>query len=150
MTLENRQPTPQSGPSAADRIPSGGGGVTGIWYRDGRILMTRRSVGIPFPGLWCFPGGGIEAGEDEITALKREWREELGTSVEPVRKVGSVEIANAAGRFPLYWYFVTGNEDAFEPNPLEVAEVRWIPLEESAVHARPDRVEPQDAGLAGA
>ncbi len=130
MTLENRQPTPQTGPLSAHRIPSGGGGVVGVWYRDGRVLMTRRAAGISYPGLWCFPGGGIEAGEDEIAALKREWREELGTSVEPLRKIGSFETSNAAGRFPLHWYFVASTEEAFQPNPQEVAEVRWMPLEQ--------------------
>jgi 8-amino-7-oxononanoate synthase len=129
MNPQNRQPNPSPAP-ASHRIPSGGGGVVGIWYRDGHVLMTRRASGIPYPNLWCFPGGGIEAGEDEIAALKREWREELGTAVQPLRKIGSFEITNAAGRFPLHWYFVTSDDDAFRPNPLEVAEVRWIPVEQ--------------------
>ena len=125
MTLENQQPKPPIA-SHTHRIPSGGGGVTGIWYRAGRILMTRRAAAIPYPNLWCFPGGGIEAGEDEVTALKREWREELGTSIEAVRKIGSYAITTPAGRFPLHWYFVTSDEDVFQPNPQEVAEVKWI------------------------
>lgn len=132
MIPENQQPNPHSGALHADRIPNGGGGVVGIWYRAGRILMTRRAATIAYPNLWCFPGGGMEAGEDEITALKREWREELGTAVEAIRKIGSFEITNAAGRFPLHWYFVTSNEDVFQPNPREVAEVSWVPVEEAA------------------
>jgi 8-amino-7-oxononanoate synthase len=131
MNSENRQPDPQP-EQAGHRIPSGGGGVVGIWYRDGHVLMTRRAAGIPYPNLWCFPGGGIEAGEDEITALKREWREELGTSVEPIRKIGSFEITvlKAGGRFPLHWWFVTSDEDSFQPDPREVAEVSWVPIEQ--------------------
>jgi 8-amino-7-oxononanoate synthase len=114
----------------ADRIPSGGGGVVGTWYRDGKILMTRRADSIPYPGLWCFPGGGIEAGEDEVAALKREWQEELGTSIRVLRKIGSREVSTPAGRFPLHWYQVSSEQDQFHPDSREVAEVRWIAVED--------------------
>ena len=60
----------------------------------------------------------MEAGEDEITALQREWREELGTSVQTIRKIGSVEITNAAGRFPLHWYLVEGDSQLLRPDPV--------------------------------
>ncbi len=121
-----------AGGGGVDRTPAGGGGVAGVWYRDGRVLLTLRAAGIPYAGQWCFPGGGMEAGEDEVTALKREWREELGTAIEPVRRAGEVWIRNARGRFPLHYYFVTGDDEAFRPNPNEVAEVRWVPVEQIA------------------
>ena len=47
MIPENQQPNPHSAASPSDRIPRGGGGVIGIWYRAGRILMTRRAATIP-------------------------------------------------------------------------------------------------------
>lgn len=139
MNREQPQPAPDSFASSDPRIPAGPGGVVGIWYRAGCLLMTRRSATIPYPNQWCFPGGGIEAGEDEITALQREWREELGTAVQPLRKIGSLEITNARGRFPLHWYFVISDDDAFAPSALEVAEVRWIPLDQ--ILQLPDLIE---------
>lgn len=36
------------------------------------------------------PGGGIEAGEDEITALKRECLEETGCQIEVSSEIGSI------------------------------------------------------------
>jgi 8-amino-7-oxononanoate synthase len=129
MEME-RQPNHHAPGQQASRVPKGGGGVAGIWYRDGQVLMTRRAQGIPFEGQWCFPGGGMEAGEDEIAALNREWQEELGTSIRAARRMGSVEITGSNGRFPLHWYFVQPDERTFKPNPAEVAEVRWIPVEQ--------------------
>lgn len=37
------------------------------------------------------PGGGIEKGEDAVTALLRELREEIGCSVDSIHELGSIE-----------------------------------------------------------
>lgn len=50
--------------------------------RQGRFLIARRLAADPFPGLWEFPGGKLEAGESPQQALQRECREELGIEVE--------------------------------------------------------------------
>ena len=47
----------------------------------GRILLTRRPEGVHQGGLWEFPGGKIEEGEDLALGLEREIREELGLQV---------------------------------------------------------------------
>lgn len=44
---------------------------------DGRILACRRGPGRAAAGLWEFPGGKVERGEDQKDALAREIREEL-------------------------------------------------------------------------
>lgn len=45
--------------------------------RDGRLLLTRREDN----GLWCLPGGGVEAGETWAQAAAREAAEETGLQV---------------------------------------------------------------------
>ena len=49
----------------------------------GRVLLAQRPPGRDFAGLWEFPGGKIEPGEDAHAALARELREELGISIGP-------------------------------------------------------------------
>lgn len=47
----------------------------------GRVLLARRAVDTHQGGLWEFPGGKLDAGEDVSRALIRECREELGIEV---------------------------------------------------------------------
>jgi 8-oxo-dGTP diphosphatase len=51
----------------------------------GRVLVTRRPDGVHQGGLWEFPGGKLEPGEDVASALARELREELGIEVRAAR-----------------------------------------------------------------
>ncbi|HOJ98809.1 MAG TPA: (deoxy)nucleoside triphosphate pyrophosphohydrolase [Termitinemataceae bacterium] len=56
--------------------------VAAIVYNDAaQILCTLRSHAMHNGGLWEFPGGKIEKGENPCEALQRELREELGIEV---------------------------------------------------------------------
>ncbi len=48
---------------------------------DGRVLIAQRPQGKTLAGLWEFPGGKVEPGEQPETALIRELKEELGIDV---------------------------------------------------------------------
>ncbi|ALB62500.1 5-methyl-dCTP pyrophosphohydrolase [Cronobacter condimenti 1330] len=51
--------------------------VAAIIVRDGRLLLAQRSAKSDQAGLWEFPGGKVEAGESQPSALARELLEEL-------------------------------------------------------------------------
>jgi len=55
--------------------------AAGLVFRDGKLLITRRSAGAHLAGLWEFPGGKREPGETFKQCLHRELREELGIEV---------------------------------------------------------------------
>jgi 8-oxo-dGTP diphosphatase len=63
--------------------------VAAIIKESNRYLLARRSDG-PRAGLWEFPGGKIEAGEDAAGALCREIAEELGIGVVVGRSMARV------------------------------------------------------------
>ena len=64
-----------------------------------RVLAAQRSYPQELAGLWEFPGGKVEPGEDPESALHRELREELGIEVSVAPDVGVV--AGPDGDWPL-------------------------------------------------
>ena len=92
-------------PPAKMPIPDDPGrrGVVGVVVRDGRMLVIRRSRSVVAPLVYCFPGGGIEAGESEEEALVREFREEVGVAVRPVRRLWQCV---TAWKVDLAWWLV--------------------------------------------
>ena len=55
--------------------------VAAAIVRDGTVLAARRAAPLRLAGGWEFPGGKVEAGEDDATALVRECAEELAVTV---------------------------------------------------------------------
>jgi 8-oxo-dGTP diphosphatase len=58
--------------------------VGAILLKDDKILIARRASHKSSPGLWEFPGGKVEPGEDSARALVRELWEELELEIEPL------------------------------------------------------------------
>lgn len=98
-------------------------GVVVVVRRQGRYLVIRRSAHVVAPGAWCFVGGAIQSKESESDAVVREFAEEVGARVRPVRRVW--ESLRADGRLRLYWWEGELLEDELRPNADEVAETRW-------------------------
>ncbi len=93
------------------------------------MLVARRSAPEQLAGLWEFPGGKVEPGEEPEAALVRELGEELGIDV----RLGAELPAQEPQGWPLserasmrVWFAeVTGGEAA----PLEDHdELRWVDL----------------------
>jgi len=98
--------------------------VTAVIERDGRYLVGRRPHGGMLGGLWEFPGGKVEKGEDHALALARECREELGVEVRVGGLVACVRHAYTHFRIVMSVYrcTITGGE----PAALAHTELRWV------------------------
>lgn len=94
----------------------------------GRVLACRRAPGQALAGLWEFPGGKLEPGEDATAALVRELREELGIEVETGAALTVVE--HDYGDFAIRLIPLRCRVVAGEPHPQEHDAMRWVGPEE--------------------
>ena len=115
----------------------------GVVVRDGRMLVIRRSRSVVAPLVYCFPGGGIEKDESEEEALVREFREEVGVRLRPVRRLWRCV---TAWKVELAWWLGELEPDAaLVANPREVESLHWFTPAEMA--ALPDLLESNRAFL---
>lgn len=96
----------------------------------GRVLLTQRKAGTHLAGAWEFPGGKVHPGEDPRDALARELREEVGIDAD----VGApLEVSFHA--YPekdvlLLFFEVKRLPSSPDPEPLDVADLRWAKAHE--------------------
>jgi 8-oxo-dGTP diphosphatase len=108
--------------------------VVGALVRDGRVLLAHRSPDKhAYPDVWELPGGVIEAGESELSALARELHEELGVRIE--RRSASHLcrlIAGPAGDPALLSAWLVREWQGTPANvaPDEHVDIGWFGLEE--------------------
>jgi 8-oxo-dGTP diphosphatase len=102
--------------------------LAAVISRADRWLICQRPAHKRHGGLWEFPGGKLEPGEDHAAAAHREMLEELGVVV---TRVGDVLFSSRdpGSRFVIDF---TPVEIAGEPAPLEHADIRWIRPAEAA------------------
>jgi A/G-specific adenine glycosylase len=92
--------------------------------REGRVLIACRPPRGLLGGMWEFPGGKQQEGEDLPTCLQREIHEELGAEIAVGEQVGVYQHAYTHFRVTLYAFTCTLVEG--EPQPIQAAEVRWV------------------------
>jgi 8-oxo-dGTP diphosphatase len=92
----------------------------------GRILLQRRPDGKPMAGLWEFPGGKVEAGEDYKSALKRELEEELGINCELQDMIPVTFAYEPAGDRQMLLLLFQSSNWQNEPAPLHASELGWF------------------------
>lgn len=102
--------------------------VAAVVRRDDRYLLGRRPEEKRHGGLWEFPGGKLDEGEDAAAGARRELAEEL--ALETV-DVGAAlhSVRDPASFFVIHFHPV---EVRGEPEAREHSRVGWFALEEMA------------------
>ena len=118
--------------SSHPKVPDDPGrrGAVAVVVRDGRMLVIRRSGSVVAPLTICFPGGGIEGDESEEEALIREFREEVGVTLRPLRRLWQCV---TAWKVQLAWWLGELEPGAVPvPNQAEVESIHWLTPAEMA------------------
>lgn len=104
-------------------------------------------------GLWLFPGGHVDGGEDPRATVLREAAEELRINGAFHPQFGDeplfLTVTKTRGEYShtdvSFWFVLAGDEDMrIEADPREANEVRWFALDDPAEWAY-DRFDPQMA-----
>jgi len=99
--------------------------VAAVITQNGKVLICQRTKEQPMPLKWEFPGGKIEAGEEQTAALVRELDEELGIVATIGEKVTTVQHHyKKGGAVELHFYRVL--EFRGELDNRIFAQIRWV------------------------
>lgn len=90
----------------------------------GRLLLVLRAND-PGRGRWSVPGGRVEPGEDDETAVRREVAEETELRVTVGRLAGVVERPAPTGTFVIYDYVCTPVGGTARAGS-DAAALRWV------------------------
>ena len=106
--------------------------VAGVLQKNSTYLVQRRAWDdAVWAGLWEFPGGSVEAGEEPHEAVVREVYEELELRVGVVSQLGLIKHSYTSYRLSLHGFLLSLQPDeAPEPKALNAAsEYTWATLE---------------------
>ena len=103
---------------------------------EGRILLTRRLEGSHLAGMWEFPGGKVEAGEDPAAAVVRECAEECAIDV-LVEDILDVTFHAYPGKNVLLLFYACRLGARGEVQHVGVADHRWVLPSELRDHPLP-------------
>ena len=92
-----------------------------------QVLAGRRVSPPELAGLWEFPGGKVEPGEDDLTALHREIREELAVELTVTGPLGG-ELPMVGG--PGVWQPYLATLRSGQPVAHDHDQLKWLCADE--------------------
>ncbi|MBI4806447.1 MAG: A/G-specific adenine glycosylase [Desulfovibrio sp.] len=132
-TVEERPSLPQSKPA----IHIGMG--TAVIMHQGLFFVQKRNPGGVWAGLWEFPGGQMEPGEEPERTALREVAEETGFTVRSLGKLAVIKHSYTRYRVTMHAYLAGFPDGTKPPEPVLTAATssRWLPFEALAGLAFP-------------
>ena len=100
--------------------------VCAVIRRDDQFLLAQRPPGKRLAGMWEFPGGKVDPGEDPATALHRELMEELGCTVTILELGPPVLHQYDWGVIRLIPFLCELTPDSPPPHPHEHTALNWV------------------------
>lgn len=91
---------------------------------EGRFLITQRRRGSHLEGLWEFPGGKRDAGEELAACLVRELLEELGAHFAVGEKVDTIRWEYPDRTIVLHFYRCRLTDGTIEPREQQA--MAWV------------------------
>lgn len=110
--------------SPAKKKPHKHIGVGIIERKDGKVLIALRPENVMLGGLWEFPGGKQEKGENIEQTVVRELKEELGVDVIPVKEFMSINHSYSHFNITLHAYKCILS--AGIPEAKASSEIKWV------------------------
>ncbi len=92
------------------------------------VLIALRPEEAMLGGLWEFPGGKQESGEELEHTLVRELKEELGVTVAPVKEF--MNLKHTYSHFSINMYAFLCRIIEGTPSPKESQQIKWVPKSE--------------------
>ncbi len=99
-----------------------------ILNNQGEVLISQRSKNAEQGGLWEFPGGKVDVGENTYQALKRELLEELGIKVKSTEHL--IKVNHQYSNIGVSLDVLTVESYEGEAIGLEGQPIKWVQIEE--------------------
>lgn len=95
-----------------------------VILRSGYVLIAQRPNQGLLGGMWEFPGGKLQPGEDLMSCLQREIQEEMAANIHVGEQLGVFRHAYTHFRITLHAFYCTLLSD--EPTNLEHSALAWV------------------------
>jgi A/G-specific adenine glycosylase len=121
LGIQEERPVKLSKPPVPHHLVS-----SAIIQQDQKVLIAQRPPDGLLGGMWEFPGGKVEAGEDLVAGLKREICEELGIEIQVGSPFGIYQHAYTHFRITLHAFLCELNGS--QPQTLFHDQLAWSPV----------------------
>ncbi|MBS3143745.1 NUDIX domain-containing protein [Candidatus Woesearchaeota archaeon] len=98
---------------------------------DNKMLLLRRSsTDVQKPGIWEIPGGRLEIGENPISGLKREIKEETGLDIDVLHPFNVRHFTRDDGQIITLLIFLSKSMNNNVVLSSEHSDFDWISIED--------------------